>query len=268
MSSVVVERPAERSEPGFLRVLWWVLVGYLGATVTLGLLALALEALGLLPRPYLHYGPFPVSGPWSFDADLVAAATVVLVAAWWIRSVVAGVTGAPVSFPVVAAIVAVTGYAPFLALRPIAISGVLALPATTWLVRRYAVGRTLPFPRPSWRMWAGFAAIGLLVFGSYGVYHPLISPGTGVGGGSSGPFRVLTLENSGFADLGIVRVEGGALGAPWTQARAQQVVRARSSTEVFIIGPTCRTRVVAVTYTVLGRTTTQRFEVRPEGCNR
>jgi hypothetical protein len=262
-----MDAPAQPARPTYLRLLWAVLLGYVGAALTLGAAAIALEALGLLPRPFLHPGPFAVSGPWSLDADVVVAAVIVVVAAWWIRGLVADATETQVSFGVVALAVAVTGFAPYLALRPVALTGLLAWPATTWLVRRYAVGRTPSLPRPSWRLCVALGAAGLLVFGSYRVYHPLSSPGVGVGDGSSGSFRVLELDNSGFADLTIVSVEGGSLGEPWARRRVPYDLRSRSSAEVFVVGPTCRARTVAVTYSVLGRTSTQQFPLSPQECN-
>ena len=268
MSGLVLDARAGEERPSFLRVLWAVLLGYLGASLTLGVVAIALEAVGLLPRPYLRPGPFAVTGAWSLDADAVAAVTVVLVAAWWIRGTVAARTDKPVSFGIVALAVAVTGFAPYLALRPVALTGLLALLAATWLVRRYAVDKAPLLPRPSWRFWAALGVGGLLVFGSYRVYHPLSSPGTGVGSGSRGSFRVLELNNSGFADLTIVRVEGGALGGPWARERLPYEFRSRSSAEVYVGGPSCRSRTVAVTYSVLGRTSTQQFPLRPEECDR
>lgn len=268
MSGLVLDARPGAERPSFLRVLWAVLLGYVGASLTLGGAAIALEALGLLPRPYLRPGPFPVTGAWSLDADVVAAVAIVLVAAWWIRGTVAAWTETPVSFGIVALVVAVTGFAPYLALRPVALSGLLALLATTFVVRRYAVDRTLSLPQPSWRFWVVLGVAGLLIFGSYRVYHPLSSPGTGVGSGSDGSFRVLELDNSGFADLTIVRVGGGALGGPWRHVRLPYELRSRSSAEVYVAGPTCSSRTVAVTYSVLGRASTQRFPLSPQECHR
>jgi hypothetical protein len=268
MSGVVLDARAGEERPSFLRVLWAVLLGYVGAALTLGAAAIALEALGLLPRPWVRPGPFAVTGAWSLDADLVAGAAVVLVAAWWIRGTVAAWTERPVSFGVVALVIAATGFAPYLALRPLALTGLLALLATTWLVRRYAIERTLPLPSPSWRVWVVLGVAGLLVFSSFRVYHPLTSPGIGAGSGSDGNFRVLVLNNSGFADLTIVRVAGGALGGPWARLRLPHHFRSRSSAEVYVAGSTCRARTVAVTYSVLGRTSTQAFTVSPQECNR
>jgi hypothetical protein len=267
VSGLTLDALAGAERPSFLRLLWAVLLGYIGAALTLGIAAIALEVLGLLPRPFLHPGPFPVSGPWSLDADVVVAVVIVLVAAGWIRGMVADTTDMPVSFGVVALAVAVTGYAPYLALRPLALTGFLALPATTWLVRHYAVDRPPLLPRPSWRLCVALGVAGLLVFSSYRVYHPLSSPGTGVGSGSDGNFRVLVLNNSGFADLTIVRLQGGSLGEPWARLRLPYSFRSRSSAEVFVAGPTCRARTVAVTYSVLGRTSTQQFPLDPQECN-
>lgn len=269
MSGLAVEAQARPAQPGFLRLLWAVLLGYLGAALSLGILALALDAAGLLPRPYLRPGPFAVTGAWSLDADLVAALAVILVAAWWIRRMAADATHTPVSFAVVALVVAVTGFAPYLELRPVALTGLIALPLTTWLVRRYAVGRTLPLPQPSWRVGAGLAVAGLLVFASYRIYHPLNTYGAGVGGGRGGSFRVLSLRNAGFADLTILSVGDGVLSddIPLNRrVRLPHTVRARSSADVFVRGPVCRSRTVSVTYSVLGRTSTQQFAVPGEWC--
>ena len=267
MSGLVLDARAGAERPSFLRLLWAVLLGYIGASLTLGVTAIGLDAVGLLPRPYLRPGPFALTGAWSLDADVVAAVAVVLVAAWWIRGTVANATDECVSFGVVALAVTVTGFAPYLALRPVALTGILALPATTWLVRRYAVDRVTSLPQPSWHFWLAVVVAGLLVFGSYRLYHPLSSPGIGVGSGSDGSFRILELNNSGFADLTIVRVEGGALGEPWARERLPYDFRSRSSAEVYVAGPSCRSRTVAITYSVLGRTSTQQFPLRPEECN-
>jgi hypothetical protein len=267
VSGLVLDARAGEERPSFLRVLWAVVLGYLGASLTLGGAAIALEALGLLPRPYLRPGPFPVTGAWSLDADLATAVAVVLVAAWWIRGTVAAWTAKPASFAVVALAVAGTGFAPYLALRPVALTGILALLATTWLVRRYAVDRTTSLPQPSWRFWVALGVAGLLVFSSYRVYHPLSSTGIGVGEGSKGSFRVLEIGNSGFANLTIVGVQGGVLGGPWARAPLPYDFPSRSSAEIYVAGPTCRSRAVAVTYSVLGRTSTQQFPLRREDCH-
>lgn len=263
-----MEARAQPAGPTFWQVLWAVLFGYVGAYLTLGLLAVGLAALGLLPQPFRRPGPFTLEGPWSLDADLVVALAIVLVAAWWIRGMLADKTDQPVSFGVVALVVAATGFAPYLALRPVALTGFVALPLTTWLVRRYAIGRVLPLPRPSWRVSAGVAAMGLLVFASYGVFHPLNSPGGSVGVGNKGRFRTFELNNSGFADLKVLRVDGGVLGdfGPGMPLGLPYTMHARSGTSVFVRGSTCRSRTVVITFSVLGRTSTEEFSVPPSEC--
>lgn len=268
MSGFALEARAQPARPTFWRLLWAVLCGYIAAALTLGALSLGLAALGLLPRPSSRPGPFAVTGAWSLDADLVAALTVVVVASWWIHRMVAGRTDLPVSFGVIALVVALTGFAPYLALRPVALSGLVALPLTTWFVGRYAVGRVLPLPRVSWRVWATAALAGLLVFGSYCVFHPLTSLGGGVGTGSEGRFGIVDIHNSGFANLTILRVQGGVLSNEglFAPTRLPYTLRARSGTDVFVRRPTCGSRRVAVTFSVLGRTSTQEFGVPAWEC--
>jgi len=263
MSGVALDVPAVPARPSFFRVLWAVLLGYICASLTLGILYVLLYLAGLAPRPFAHPGPFPVEGAWSLDADVVVAAVVVLVASYWIRNLVAEAARAPVSFGIVALTVAVTGYAPFLALRPAALSGVIALPITTWIIRRYAVGTTLPFPRPSWRIWAALALIGLVVFGSYQAYHPFIA----TGGGGGPDTTIIDLQNSGWTGLTIVRVNGGYVGTELSERRRAlpYTVGARGQVSIFVPGGKCP-RPVDITFTVLGRASTQRFALPPGLC--
>jgi hypothetical protein len=259
MSGVVLDvSVAPAQEPSFFGLLWSVLIGYVAASFTGFVLALPLLVLGWIPRPFARPGPFPVDGAWSFDADLVAAAAVVLFASWWIRRLIADKVRRPVSFGVVAFAVAATGYAPFLALRPAALSGVIALPATTWIIRRYAIGTTLPFPRPSWRFWAVLAVVSVAVFGSFQVYHPL----SATGGGS----RTVILDNSGWANLTILRVDGGYVGADWARKKLPYTVRARSKVWVSAFGTSCPSGPIEITFSVLGRTSTQTFTVPANLC--
>jgi hypothetical protein len=266
MSGVVLDVPVIPAQPSFFRLLWSVLLGYILAFFTLGVLYLPLYELGFVPRPFARPGPFPVEGAWSLDADLVATAVIVLVASWWIRKLVAEDVRAPVSFGVVVVVVAVTGYAPFLALRPAALSGVIALPATTWLARRYAIGTTLPFPRPSWRAWLALALVGVAVYGSYQLYHPLVADGGGgAGGGSAGS---VDLWNPGWADLTILRVDGGFVGSdPFERhSTLPYTVRPRSNFSVWAYGRRCPSNPIVITFSVLGRTSTQSFIVPANLC--
>jgi hypothetical protein len=269
MSGVALDVPVSSTQPrSFWRLLWAVLVGYFLAAVTLLILALPLLALGWLPRPFARPGPFPVDGAWSLDADLVVAAFVVLSAAWWIWREIAYATRGPVSFGVVTVAVALTGYAPFLALRPAALSGIVALPATTWIIRRYAVGTTLPFAKPSWRVWLVFALVGVVVLGSYRAYHPLTATNYGLNGWAAGgkQIRRLALENSDWANLTILRVDGGSVGPAegWMRThRLPYTVRSRAQFGVYVVGRACVPRDVIITFSVLGRTSSQRFAIEP-----
>jgi hypothetical protein len=263
MSDAALDTRAFPAEPSFLSVLWSVLLGYVCASITLAFLYLPLYVLGFIPRPFARPGPFPIVGAWSLDADLVVTAVIVLVAAWWIRSLVANKVGRPVSSGVVALIVGATGYAPFLALRPAALSGFIALPATTWLIRRYAVDTMLPFAKPSWRLWLVFVLVGVAVYGSYQVYHPLVAEG----GGSAS----VNLWNPGWVDLTILHVDGGWVGDdPF--GRHDQLphrVRARAHVSVWADAgrPCVSSGVVTVTFSVLGRTSTQAFATLGNRCS-
>jgi hypothetical protein len=257
--------------PRFLRVLWAVLFGYVAAGVTLLLALLALTLLGVFVwgQSTTRPGPFPVTGAWSLDADIVLAAAAVLLCAWWIRVAVAEATGREVSLAVVAAAVALTGYAPFLALRPVALSGIVALPATTWLVRRFALDRRTRIV-VSRRRVALLALAGAAVVGSYLLYHPLTMTGEGGGEGSGGAFRTLTLKNAGLADLTILRVRGGPAVAAPPSARAALLLpltlRGRHALELAVRGGTCTTRTLTFDYVVLGRTASQPVTLRRFAC--
>ncbi len=264
MSGVALDVPVTPAQPSFLRLLWKVLLGYFYASLSLGVLYVGLAGLGLFPRPMARPGPFPVVGVWSLDADLAVATAVVLVAAWFISATVADAAREPVSFGVVAVVVAATGYAPYLALRPAPLAGVVALPVATWLIRRYAVGRTLPFGRPSWRVWGALAIIGFAVFASYQVYHPLVAEGGG--GGEKGFAGLVDLWNPGWTDLTIVRVDGGFAGEPWDRKRLPYTVGARDHFSVSSSDTHCPSKPMVITFSVLGRTSTQSFIVPANLC--
>jgi hypothetical protein len=262
MSGVVLDVHAGSTSPSFFRLLRQVLLGYVCAAITLAVLYLPLYELGLAPGPPVRPGPFPTNGAWSLGADFAAAAMIVLVAAWWIRVLIADAVRAPVSFGVAALAVAVTFYIPFLALRPAALSVVIALPATTWIVQRFAVGTTLPLPKPSRWVWVVLAVVGVVVFGSYRVYHPLV----GLGGEGDGSME---LRNPGWTDLAVTHVDGGYVGLPsgsygptlyGTHEELPYTVRAGSHLVVWATGPTCDS-VVKLTFSVLGRKSTQSFVV-------
>lgn len=260
MSVVVLDTPVP-NQRSFVRLLGAVLLGYIGALITLGLAAIPLLFLWVLPRPWVRPGPFPIDGAWSLGADIVIAALVVLVTAWWIRRVVERAVRGHVSFGVVALAVAVTGYVPSLVLPPSALLplGLGALLATTWAVRRYAIGTAPLLPKLSWRVCVALGLIGFAVLGSYRVYHPLTA-----GGLWTADFN---LTNSDWANVTILRVKGGSIGTAEGRARSLKLPYTlgwRRQIGVYINGRPCVPYDVVITYSVLGLTTTQRFGVTPD----
>jgi len=254
MSGVALDAPAGFTGPSFVRVLWRVLFGYVCAAITFALLYLGLYKLGFPPGPPLRPGLAPLNDAWGLGADLVMAAMVVLVAAWWVRVLVADAVQAPVSFGVVVVAVAVTFYAPFLAFRPAPLIFVVTWPVTTLVVRYYAIGRALPFPKVTRRLWIVLALAGVVVLGSYRVYHPVV--------GSDGGDGTIEFQNRGWADLTITRVKGGHIGSGWPDSpeKLPYTVRARSHVLGWSTGPSCDS-VVTITFSVLGQTATQSFAV-------
>jgi hypothetical protein len=204
--------------------------------------------------------PVPIDGAWSLAADIVVAALVVLVTAWWIRKMVERAVRGPVSIGVVALTFLLVGYVPFLFLSPGALFlwGVVALVATTWAVRRYAIGRE-PLPQLSWRVGVALGVVGFAVLGSYRVYHPLTA-----GGLWTADFN---LTNSNWSDLTILRVKGGSIATAQGRARSLKLPYTlgwRRQVGVDINGRPCVPYDVVITYSVLGLTTTQRFRVTPD----
>ncbi len=270
MSGVVLDVPAVDSitPRSFWRILLAVVLGVIGAGITRSLIALVLVNQGFLSaRPLSRLAPFPVDGVWSLAADVVVFAFVVLYTAWWIRRLVEGAVRGHVSLGVVALAVVVAGYVPGLILRPPLLAAVVSVLAMTWIIRRYAIGTTLPFPKPSWRVWLALAFVGLAFVGSYRVYQPLtgsddVTNASTLGYGKQ--FREITLKNAGWANLTIVRVDGGWVGrfegliAP---VKLPYTVPSRGRVPIYVVGRVCAPRDVTVTFSVLGRTSSQRFPV-------
>lgn len=254
MSGVALDVPTGSAGPLFFRVLWRVLFGYVAAALTFVLFYLALNEFGFPPGPPLRPGPGPLTDAWGLGADVVVAALAVLVAAGWVRTFVAEAVDRPVSFGVVVVAIAVTFYAPFLAFRPAPLVFLVTWPVTTMAIRRYAVGKTFPFLGAPRRVWFALALVGVAVFGSYRVYHPLV--------GSDGGDGTLDLQNRGWANLTITHIQGGHIGSGWPDpaGKLPYTVRARSHVLGWSTGPACDS-VVTVTFSVLGQTATQSFDV-------
>jgi hypothetical protein len=257
MSGVALDVPVVPVRRSFVRLLLSVAAGYVLAAATVLLLALPIAGAGYLRQPFARPGPFPADGAWGLSADVVAAIVIVLIAARWISWAVGNATLAPVSFGVVVAAVAVTGFAPFLTISSVAISGLIALLATTWIVRRFAIGRTLSVPRVSWLVWASLALVGVGVFGSYAAYHPLTEDGffplVDMRAAHTLSMSV-TLKNAGWADVTILRVDGGSV-----DHKLPYTLKARSQTQLTVRSKGCATPAVELTYSVLGGASSQRF---------
>jgi hypothetical protein len=265
MSGVVLDVPAgSTTHRSFLRILLAVFLGYACALVTFILAALPLLFLWVYPSPWVPPGPFPIDGAWSLGADLVVAAVIVFWAAWWVRGMVARAVRGPVSFGVVALAVALIGYVPSILLGAPGLTwSIFVQPVvTTWVIRRYAIGTTLPFPAPSRRLGLALGIVGFAVLGSYFVYHPLITTGVST-------YADFTLKNADWARMTILSVDGGVVrpgnargyGHP---LKFPYTLGSRDRLDVYVTGRPCVTYDVVITFSVLGRTSAQRFTVTPD----
>jgi hypothetical protein len=257
MSGVALDVPVGPARPAFVRVLWRVLLGFVGALISLVLAAILLLYPWEYPRPWVRPGPFPIDGAWSLAADIVVAALVVLVMAWWIRRMVESAAKGHVSLAVVALAVAVTGYVPSLLLPPglFLLWDIVSLLATTWIVRRYAIGKALPFSKLSGRVCVALGLVGVAILGSYRVYHPLVTTGLPV----SADFN---LENSDWADMTILSVDGGSVGTAEGRIHRLKLpytLHGREGIGVYSSGRPCVRHHIVIRYSVLGLTSTQRF---------
>lgn len=253
-----------------MRVFWSVLLGYIVALAALGLSWFVLMASGFLDSPkgleIARPGPFPVTDAWDLAADLAVGVLVVLVTAWCLRGIVRKALKRTVSLPIVFAVVALTGYAPFLAIRPVELSGVVALPVTVWAVRRFAVDSELSL-HVSRRLGLSLAIAALALVLSYAAFHPLTGASMCAGSGGGRPeFRCLNLTNSGLAHLKILSIEGAPLGTNDSffgpGLRAPATLGARGQGKAYVLGPACESRTITVTYRVLGRTESKPFRLR------
>lgn len=270
MSGVALDVPVGSPRPrSFLRLLWAVVAGaFLASMASLGL-GLALHAIGWLPLRSLYPpSPFPVDGVWSVAADVVVVATYVLVSAWLIRMQVVFAVGNDVSFGVIVLTVAVVAYVPALVVTdvPPLVALIVTLLLMTWVIRRFAIGRSLPSRGPSRHGWLALGVLAVGVFASYVVYHPLMQADSG-GGAFDNHLREVTVRNSGWANVTILRVTGGGIGKPdeWPSPyKLPHTVHSHGEIGFWVKGLACKPRVVAVTLSVLGRTTTQHVSVQPD----
>jgi hypothetical protein len=266
MSGVALDVPVGSiKQRSFGRILLAVVLGYVGAVITFGLAALPLLFLWAMPRPWVWPGPFPIDGVWSLAADIVVAALIVLVTAWWIRRMVESAVRGHVSLAVVALPVAVFGCIPVLVAPAGFLSSVIIAPlVTTWVVRRYAVDPESRLPKLSWRVCVALAVVGFVVLGSYRVYHPLVTAGL-----PADPAD-FTLKNSDWANMTILRVDGGVIKPAEGRIHRLKLpyaLRGRRDIGVYSNGRPCVRHEVVITYSVLGVTSTQRFSLTSDAPN-
>jgi hypothetical protein len=230
MSTIALEPALAPKRPGFFATLWALLLAFLAAAVSLtavALVAMIAAVVGRVTETHPRVGaidwPFAHAGAWSVAANAVVTAGALGICALWARSLVARLADDHVSLARVWAILVVTGYAPFIAYRGLVpLHFVLGLLATTFLVRRYAIG--VAPARVSRRAVAAASTLAALVPLSYGLTHPLWYE-SDVGGGAAPDYAThrivfrprhartvavaFTLRNWGRAHVTLLGVSGG-----------------------------------------------------------
>jgi len=249
--------------PGFWRVLWELIVGYLFSLIALGVPVIGLVLVGVFDwhdgfRGWPLNGPYVPAGVWAILADLFCAIVVVLVSSVIIAGSMQAELRLPVSRLVVGVVVALTGVAPFLDARLLPLTGPAALIVATYLVRRFAIARVPPLSirPPRWLLFAGAAAgiAGVTLTASYGVAHPLWPNSVNANGRQIS----FILRNAGFAEVTLVDVSTPArVGAtPWEGRPVRGVVvPARGSRWITLLERGCPPKDLTVRYRIFGRVT-------------
>lgn len=150
-----VSGPAAAGTP-IERPPWWpvivgVFVGYLWALLTLGLVALALDLLGVVswlrgPRGegWLT-GPFEPDGPWSLFADAIVSLTVLAATSGLVVWALSYRGHRRVSWSVAFLALTATGYAPYLFFEGrLRVSGVVGLLLSAALIRWFGIAGAQP----------------------------------------------------------------------------------------------------------------------------
>jgi hypothetical protein len=236
VSSVAIpSRTAPR--PGFFRVLWELIVGYVFALFALAVPVVGLAVLGIFDwnarsPDWPLKGPFVPVGAWAISADLFCAAVVVGVSSVIIGGSMSAGLRLPVSRLVVALVVTLTGVAPFFDRSE---------PSPIHFSRRMVLAAIAA------------CAVGLALTVSFGVTHPLWPNSVNVID-QRVSFR---LRNAGFADVTIVRMsEPAQTGFPATWGRTPVeglVVPARGSRWITLVKRGCPPKDLSVRYRILGR---------------
>jgi hypothetical protein len=248
--------------PGFFRVLWELIVGFVFALFALAVPVVGLAVLGIFDwnarsSDWPLKGPFVPVGAWAISADLFCAAVVVGVSSVIVGGSMSAGLGLPVSRLVVALVVTLTGVAPFLDAQVLPVMGPAVLLVAAFLIRVFAVDRSEPSPiHFSRRMVlaaSAACAVGLALTVSFGVTHPLWPNSVNVID-QRVSFR---LRNAGFADVTIVRMsEPAQTGFPATWRRTPVeglVVPARGSRWITLVKRGCPPKDLSVRYRILGR---------------
>lgn len=242
--------------PGWLRTGWALLLAYICSGLLLLLGAWPLGALGLLdqggPRalPGRLTGPYYPGGAWAIATDLSVAAVIVAVTTLAIDWALRGQTGFAVSRRLLFLTLALTGWAPALAIHLLPGSGVAF--ATTLVVVRWKASPVAATARDRWpwKLLLVLLVASALLIGSYTTFHPLRT--TGLGGGSTG--AVAVIRNNGFGTVTLIGSDTPAAVWPPVLHRHLAGVRLRRHASVMLVFPTqCPPRVVHVRYRLFGR---------------
>lgn len=268
MSAVAIDS-SRAPAPGYFRILWELIIGYVFAAIGLGLPVIGLAALGVFDwhgavDNWPVGGPFVPVGLWAVSADVFCALVVVGVSMVIIAGSMQAAVGLPVSTLVTGAVVLLTGVAPFLFVHLLPVTGPASLLLAAYLIRKFAVNRSFTIPLRPTRSFVvvaiAVAVVGVAATTSFGVMHPLW-PNTV----SVGDERVsFGLRNAGFADVTIIRMSTDAsinFGVREQRSVNGLVVPARGSLWITLKQRGCP-HDLRVQYRLRGRTMTA--PLRPE----
>lgn len=175
----------------------------------------------------------------------------------------------PVSRPVVAGVVTLTGVAPFLYVQLLPWSGPAALLVAAFLIRRFAIDRFSPV-RLRLSRWLNAAVAvgvaGLALTVSFGVTHPLWA--TNAYTDDDGHIYV-QLHNAGLATVTVLGLsEPARLQSPFAPPHPRRhvegaVIAGHSSRAIVLLRRGCGPRDVRVRYRIFSRVMTARLRARP-----
>lgn len=274
MNSVAIPT-GSAPRPGFLRVVWEVIVGCLLAAFVLLLPIVGLAYLGVFAwqtssfREWPLRGPYPPDTLWAVSADVFCAAVVITVTTMMIAGSIETMVELPVSRPVVAVVVTVTGVAPFFYAQLLPVGAPVALLVAAFLIRRFAVDRfrqvRIGFSR--WVVLAAAAAVcGLALTVSFGVTHPLWATSAYT---DDGDHIIFNLQNSGLAAVTVLGLsEPARLSYPITYDYrrprvAGTLLAGHKSRSIVLLRPGCASDDLRVRYRVFGRVMSVRLRPKP-----